>query len=96
MMRHFGQIQIRTNFHKNGQIDLSVFVVICPDLLYFVRICAICPKWRIIDGQASGYINPQLVPSVVGIGIGFDFGSRWAEVLALISVLTQTGINYWY
>lgn len=38
----------------------------------------------------SGYLNPQFVPSVVGIGIGFDFKSRWAEVLALISVLTQT------
>ena len=38
----------------------------------------------------SGYINPQLVPSVVGIGIGFDFESRWTEVLVLISVLTQT------
>ena len=43
-----------------------------------------------IENCISGYINPQLVPSVVGIGIGFDFGSRWAEVLVLISVLTQT------
>ena len=43
-----------------------------------------------------GYINPQLVPSEVGIVIGFDFESRWAEVLVLISVLTQTWIKYWF